>query len=188
MELSHQEAMIDGHSSVFSSERAVRMEMSASSRTSPVRVARASMQTFSVPPFPFAPICHKHPHSHNISPFPFFHSSISQSILHTLDPSDRPFNRSNINTMAQNIEPRKNSHIEGELLCVSLPGIEAMADLSEPLAKFPYLRRCIGDGATLGFLSSQSQSLVPFPDPMSQTAMSEIFASPFIVLTMLSFP
>lgn len=90
--------------------------------------------------------------------------------------------------MAQNIEPRKNSHIEGELLCVSLPGIEAMADLSEPLAKFPYLRRCIGDGATLGFLSSQSQSLVPFPDPMSQTAMSEIFASPFIVLTMLSFP
>lgn len=63
--------------------------------------------------------------------------------------------------MAQNIEPRKNSHIEGELLCMSLPEIEIMADLSEPLAKFPYLRRYMGDSATLGFLSCQSQFLVP---------------------------
>lgn len=138
-----------------------------------------------------SPLCPHLPQtpSHTISILS--HSStrlVSQSILHTLYPSDRPFNRSNINTMAQNIEPRKNSHIEGELLCISLPDIEAMADLSEPLAKFPHLRRCMGDGATLGFLSSQSQSLVPLPDPMSQTAMSEIFASPFIVLTMLSFP
>lgn len=133
---------------------------------------------------PFAPTCHKHPH--NIIPLPFFHSSISQSILHTLDPSDRPFNRSNINTMAQNIEPRKNSHIEGEFLCISLPDVEIMADLSERIAKLPRLRRCMGGSATLDFSSSQSQSLVPLPEPMSQTAMSEISASPSIVLTMLS--
>lgn len=137
-------------------------------------------------PLPLCPHLPQTP-SHNINPFPFFQSSISQSILHTLYPSDRPFNRSNINTMAQNIEPRKNSHIEGELLCMSLPEIEVMADLSEPLAKFPYLRRYMGGSATLGFLSSQSQFLVTLPDQMSQTAMSDISASPFIVLTMLSF-